>query len=145
MLAGMLSDADRALLGTLPLIAELHELERQALETELSLESYSDHARIIESGGPPERCFFLLQGELIVSRNNIVVANLQPPDLIGFIGIADDEPRTATVDARGEVRVAALDRAPYERLLRAQPGFARAMIRHLARTVRMLYRNGGVH
>jgi len=141
----MLSDADRALLGTFPLISELHELEREALLCELEIREYGDHERIIEAGGAPERCFFLLEGTIVVSRNNIVVANLEPPDLIGFIGIADDEPRTATVDCRGTVRVAALEKSPYERLIRSQPGLARAMIRHLARTVRALYRSGGVH
>ncbi len=141
----MLSDADRALLGTLPLFATLHELERTALESALTLERHGDGTRIIEAGAQPGRCFFLLEGNIVVSRNNIIVATLEPPDLIGFIGIADDEPRTATVDARGEVRLAALDKAPYERLIRSQPGFARAMIRHLARTMRALYRRGGVH
>lgn len=141
----MLSDRDRELLSQLPLVDELHELERQALESALEIVTYEDHVRIIEAGDEAEHCFFLIEGSLVVSRNNIVVANLDAPDLIGFIGIADGEPRTATVDTSGPVRLAALDKGPYERLIRSEPGIARAMIRQLARTVRTLYRNGAVH
>ncbi|RHZ75674.1 hypothetical protein Glove_212g32 [Diversispora epigaea] len=84
--------------------------------------NYVDGEFIITQGDPGEYFYILEQGQVSVSRideNSIEqnYPNLQVGDYFGELALLNDQPRQATVVARGPVRVAALNRDAFVRVL----------------------------
>jgi CRP-like cAMP-binding protein len=64
---------------------------------------------IIREGTPGERFYLIDHGEVSVLKNGVEVARLGPGDYVGEISLLKQVPTTATVVARTDVELLALD------------------------------------
>ncbi len=71
--------------------------------------AYPAGARVIREGDAGDRFFIVTEGIAEITRNGRVVAALGPGDYFGEIAPLRDEPRTASVTARTDLAVYALD------------------------------------
>jgi CRP-like cAMP-binding protein len=75
---------------------------------------------IVRQGEPGDRFYLIKEGTLDVYINGELVQSLRPGDSFGEIALLKDVPRTATVTARTEAALLALDRRHF---LAAVTGF----------------------
>jgi MFS family permease len=80
-------------------------------------------ATIVRQGEPGDRFYVVDSGEIDVSANGSVVATLGPGDCFGEIALIENVPRTATVTARTDADLYALER---EDLVEAVTGSVRS-------------------
>lgn len=91
-----------------------------------------DGATMIEAGDELEAVFVLLDGQLSVRVGGREVAHLQPGEIVGEMSLVDARPASATVAARGDVRVLEIGRPALEAQLRRDQGFAARFYRGVA-------------
>jgi CRP/FNR family cyclic AMP-dependent transcriptional regulator len=130
-------------LRRIPGLSELPEAELAVLALVLKRREVVAGARVIEQGKPSQSCFFLVRGEVEVSKTIAgtprVLNTLTEGATFGQIGLADGGPRTASVVTTSPAVVLELTRTDYDRLLasgrlaalRVQEEVARAAIRQL--------------
>lgn len=83
--------------------------------------------------------FFLLEGEVAVTRNDKLVTLVQAPEILGLVAVIDGQPRTASLEAFTNVRVASMPHALLEALLEKSPRMSHNLIRFLAHQLRLQY------
>jgi signal transduction histidine kinase len=126
------------------LFAELPDEEVAALaETSRSVDLAPGEV-LMREGSPPDAMYVVTDGELEVSRHangaDLLLNVCGPGDLIGELGVAHGRPRSATVRARGPVRVQRIGAEALDTLL-SHPTAARAL---LTATTRRLDREEGL-
>ena len=98
----------------------------------------------MSEGSPPDAMYVVTDGELEISRHStgadLLLNVCGPGDLIGELGVAHGRPRSATVRARGPVRVQRIGAEALDTLL-SHPTAARAL---LTATTRRLDREEGL-
>lgn len=82
--------------------------------------------------------FVIVDGKVVVKRNNRKVAELGPGAIIGELGLLDRGPRTATVEADGPVDVLVIAPREFSALLDDVPSITHKLLRSLAAKVREL-------
>lgn len=93
--------------------------------------------KIIEAGKVETRMYIILEGEVQISLSDkvdkIIVAQLKKGDFFGEISLFNKTPRSATVTAVGDVKLAFVDDAEHLReFLIRNPVFAAKMVHNLA-------------
>ncbi len=83
--------------------------------------------------------FFLLEGEVAVTRDGKLVTLVQAPEILGLVAVIDGQPRTASLEAFSDVRVASMPHQLLEALLDRSPRASRNLIRFLSRQLRVQY------
>lgn len=111
-----------AFLATVPMLSELDPYDRSAMADCLLELSYSDGDAIIRQGDPGDAFYLLLEGSAAAmvadgSGSSSEVMQYAAGTFFGEVALLRDEPRKATVFARGAVRVARLERDAFRRLL----------------------------
>lgn len=82
--------------------------------------------------------FVIMDGKVVVRRNNRKVAELGPGSVVGELGLLDRGPRTATVVADGPVEVLVLGPREFSALLDEVPTISHKLMKALAARVREL-------
>ena len=76
---------------------------------------------IVRQGGPADKFFIVVEGELEVMREGdegkITIETLGPGDFYGEMAIVRDNPRTATVTAKSAAKLLAMERETYADLV----------------------------
>ena len=126
-----------ALLRAVPLFAELDAQRMQLIAVYLREESYEPGAVIMRQGEPGD-IFYVIQAgrvEVVVARGGAetVVDRFGPGEYVGEIALLQDVPRTATVRALTELRLLALDRKDFKRLIAADLTLSRGLERQAGR------------
>jgi ferredoxin-NADP reductase/CRP-like cAMP-binding protein len=82
------------------------------------IETFADHEYVFRQGDPADRLYLVLQGRARVSSGvdetpgaETDLTELLPGQMFGELAILRDQPRTASVRAIGELKVASLDAA----------------------------------
>jgi len=88
--------------------AELERLSQLTDEVEVGLDRV-----LAEQGTIGHEFFIVLDGHVMVLRGNTPVRTLGPGDFFGEIALLRDVPRTATVTARSDVLLYALERESF--------------------------------
>lgn len=88
-------------------------------------------------GDVPGDLFVLLSGHAAVERDDRPLGRLGPGDAVGTWGLFDDDPRPFTVRAEDELVVLRIDRFGFDELLIDRPEVTRALVRHMARRLRV--------
>jgi signal transduction histidine kinase len=127
------------------LFAELPEDDVAALAATTRSVELAPGEVLMAEGSPTDAMYVVTDGELEVSRHSagadLLLNVCGPGDLLGELGVAHGRPRSATVRARGPVRVQRIGADALDRLL-AHPASARALLmatsRRLAREEALL-------
>jgi len=103
---------------------------------------YQDREVICRQGEPGDVLFVVQEGELEIVReeggNETLLRVAGKHELVGEMAVFDRVVRSATVRARGTVRVLTLDKRNFMRRLNEDPTLAFRMIATMARRVREL-------
>lgn len=128
------------LLAKNPIIGALPADQRRTLVVNAQVRTFDDGALIVREGEDATELFFILAGEVEVSRVEhgvpVFINKLQDGQFFGEMAVLQQRPRTASVQAMGVVDVLCIARADIEALLSAADDvralFDRAMARRAA-------------
>ena len=124
-----------AILRRLPLFAPVPAPALEAAAAALVPVSMVAGAVVIREGDVGTRFWVIVAGEATVDQGGLAIATLGPGDSFGELALIRDIPRTASVIARTDVDLFALDRAAFLSTLtgsaRAASEAARISARHL--------------
>jgi CRP-like cAMP-binding protein len=112
-----------------------------SLMTPLDLKAGKVLARQGEVG---REFLILLEGQVEVVRDGKIIAVRGPGDFIGEIALLDNRPRTATVTARTDVVVEALNRGEFASLLAKAPELSAQVMATMARRLAALDRDSNL-
>ena len=90
------------------------------------------------AGDPGELMYVLLEGEAEVRVGDEVVETAGPGAIFGEMALVDHSPRSATVIARSECRVAPIDVERFNSLIQKTPDFARHVMKIMADRIRSM-------
>jgi hypothetical protein len=124
--AAALPVVELARLRALPIFAPLGAAALEALARALDPVGAAAGTTVVREGEPGDRFYVVAHGELDVTARGVHVATLRRGDCFGEIALLRDVPRTATVTARSEVRLDALDKATFVAAVTGHEPSARA-------------------
>eukprot|EP00605_Chrysophyceae_sp_TOSAG23-4_P000248 GSChrysophyteH1.ASY1.ANO1.285.1 assembled CDS len=104
-------------LEKVPILETCNPGEIQTLADSLAEETYQDGAEICRQGDAGDFFYIIKDGEAKCSVNGAEVATLSSGMYFGEIALMTSKPRQATVAASGTLKVLALDRATFTRVL----------------------------
>lgn len=122
---------------TVPGLTTLNDDELRALVASFDIQDYNDGHTFIEEGASGDTAFVIVDGEVSVTRVKGAESRVKeinrmgPKEIFGIISLIDNKERTASCRAKGNVKVASLDRGAYEALRNDVPQTAR----HLQRII----------
>jgi CRP/FNR family transcriptional regulator/CRP/FNR family cyclic AMP-dependent transcriptional regulator len=128
-------------LGRAQLFRDLPEAILQDLAATAHARTYRRGGTLVRQGEPGDALYLLLDGEVKVlveapSGEQAVVAILGPGDCVGEFSLIDGQPRSATVEAIGEVTVLVLLRAEFLAFMHAHPTMMERLLLTLVRRLR---------
>ncbi len=99
---------------------------------------YQNSEKIIEAGQMEKRMYIILEGFVSIyltdGKNRVEVAHLKKGDFFGEISLFNNTPRSATVVADGDVKLATIDNVEQlKAFLLKNPAFAAKMVHILAK------------
>jgi CRP/FNR family transcriptional regulator, cyclic AMP receptor protein len=102
----------------LPRFREFDAADAADLSVALVPRSYADGEELFHVGGPPDHAYILVQGHVNVTRPDNVgrpypVVRLGLGEVLGFVALVDNRPRSATATADGAVIALALPRGAF--------------------------------
>ncbi len=117
-----MSDSTSAALSKMRVFRELSAEEVGRLVDVGRVEYWQAGARVLEEGSHGPRLMVLLEGSVEVLRSDAEgtarsIAQLGPGEVLGEMSLLLDLPRTATVRALTDLRVFAMDRTAFEKLV----------------------------
>jgi CRP-like cAMP-binding protein len=124
-------------LSHLPVFRGLNEREIAEFVQAFNPQQYKDGEVICREGDPGDAVFVVESGAIRVSKKTEQgdvqqIATLQAPTVIGEMALLDEEPRSATVQAVGQVSLYRIDSAEFNLLRRNWSTAAFKVIRNLA-------------
>jgi CRP/FNR family transcriptional regulator, cyclic AMP receptor protein len=91
---------------------------------------------VVRAGERGDAFFVILDGTATVRRPGKRTVKLTPGDFFGELALLDDAPRSATVEADGEMLVMWVSRPAFQKLLKQEPKVAVEMLHTLAQRMR---------
>jgi len=136
-----------------PLLAALDEAELIALHGYGVDTHVPAGTTMIEQGKDHARLYIIVDGRLIVSRNNegesIDLAELRAGEIFGEVSVFDPGPASATVKTSADCKLWHIDGSELERFVEANPAagtkILRKVAKELAGRVRVLDANVETH
>jgi cAMP-dependent protein kinase regulator len=108
-------------LEKIPMLGDLTSQQRSLIADCLEQLTYTDGEVLIKQGEPGDKFYLIEKGEAVATQEvdgkEVEVGRMKEGDYFGERALVLDEPRAANVKAVGEINVAAMDRAAFERLL----------------------------
>ena len=114
------------LLRATPLFRPLPGPVLEELAAKLVVVTTSAGEQVIREGDAGDRFYLIGSGEVDVSTDGQPVGRLGPGDYFGEIALLRDVPRTATVEAKSETRLYALERDEFLSAITGHPESAEA-------------------
>jgi len=87
---------------------------------------------IIEKGAEGDCVYVVMEGEVVISLFDKVLATALPGEIVGEMALINSEIRSATVTAKTDCQLAVIDRNSFESLIRNVPDFTRYVMNVLA-------------
>jgi CRP/FNR family cyclic AMP-dependent transcriptional regulator len=95
---------------------------------------------VFKTGDAGEYMYVLVSGQADIVVNGKVVEHAEPGAIIGEMALVDNEPRSASLVAKGDCKLAQIDRQHFESLVQHTPIFALEVMSILARRLRNMDR-----
>jgi CRP-like cAMP-binding protein len=105
-------------------------------ETDTRTVKQGEH--LFREGDAGDTMFVVLEGELEILVKNRSVEKVGPGGIVGELAIIEKAPRTATVVALAETKVAAVSTKRFEFLVQQTPYFATHLMRVMASRLRRM-------
>lgn len=127
---------ERELLKNVPIFFGLKLTEMRRFLEICKLNNVAAGEIVCSHGEPSKKCFVLLEGTLdILSKDGISVAQLEPVQTVGEMGLISKRPRAATVRALGPVRLLEVGFQRLESLLDADVELKTRLYRNFIRVL----------
>jgi CRP/FNR family cyclic AMP-dependent transcriptional regulator len=97
---------------------------------------FDDGEVIFREGDAATKMYIVREGEVELRRGSEVLELLGPGSIVGEMALIDPAPRSATVVAKGEAKLVAVDEATFRQLVQKVPGFALEVLRVVVRRLR---------
>ena len=98
---------------------------------------YYDAGETIFQAGDEGHCMYIVQaGEVDVRAGDVLVETIGPGGIFGEMAIIDKSPRSATVVARSDCRLVALDETKFMQHVHRTPFFAIQVMRIMTERLR---------
>lgn len=128
-------------LSNIRLLAELSEDEVQVVEKNCRWKTYGPGEQIIDQHSDSRDIFFIVDGRVRVvnyslSGREITFDDLEPGGHFGELAAIDGLPRSASVMALTETRIASLSAEKFQGVIIEHPIIALKLMKHLAHLVR---------
>eukprot|EP01051_Picozoa_sp_SAG22_P019411 SAG22_NODE_3572_length_1636_cov_1.163956_1_plen_431_part_00 len=111
----------KTFLGKVSLLEPLEPYEREKIADVLEEVSYTDDEEIIKEGDPGESLYILEEGSCVATKlidgEQKVVKEYAVGDFFGELALLTDQPRAASVKAKGPVKCVMIGRKPFTRLV----------------------------
>jgi CRP-like cAMP-binding protein len=127
-------------LARVPLFADLGRRHLNQLADAAQIVSYRQGTTVIREGDPGATLFVIVDGTADVSRGGRTLATLPPGEFFGEVSLLDGGPRTASIVAQTPLTAVRLFRAPFYRLVQAEPAIGVRVLAELARRIRRVDR-----
>ena len=133
-------------IASLRIIPMFSGVSTEILESIASLlieRRFPKHKTIVEEGAPGDYMYIISEGRVKVTKlsgdgREKILELLDVGDFFGEMSLFDDAPRSASVKAMSDVRIMALARNDFLRLLSSSPGLALSVIQELTRRLRQV-------
>lgn len=90
-------------------------------------------AELMRQGDTADDFFVVIDGELVATINGATIATMGPGEMVGELGIFNDEPRAADVTATSDAMLLSLHRGELTELMANRPEIAQGIIAALSR------------
>jgi CRP-like cAMP-binding protein len=124
------------LLTEVGLFSKCTKRERQTIARHAQAAELPAGTDLVREGEPGDALFVILEGEASVQRDGEEVSRVGPGSHFGELAILDGAPRSATVVAATDVKVAVLGIRMFRTLLREFPELAEQLLVGLAGELR---------
>jgi CRP-like cAMP-binding protein len=91
---------------------------------------------VFKAGDQGDAMYVVLDGQVDIMRGSTILETAGPGSIFGELALIDDEPRSATVVAKTDCRLAAVGRHQFEYMVTETPHFALAVMKILADRLR---------
>lgn len=112
------------ILGKIPVFKYLSYPELTKVLSIAQVKQYKKGSPIVQEGGPSDEMFIIALGNVSVLKGGVKVAERSKGEVFGEMGIFDNAPRSATVQAEGDVSAISLHRKELLTLLRQDSSIA---------------------
>ena len=124
----MFKNAYHEHLRKVPLFANLDRQELDALGLLATELSFPPGEVLLRQGERAHDMFIVLDGTLVVTRDDVYIADIGPGGFAGEMALLTDTPRNATVTAKSDVRLLHVDARSLQTLLQSIPEIAVKML-----------------
>jgi len=104
-----------------------------------ALEAYPAGKVIIKEGAEGNLMYVVVEGEVTISLGGTEIAVVRPGEIVGEMALINADLRSATVTARTDCRLAPIDQASFESMLRHVPDFSMFVMNVLANRLQHAY------
>mmetsp|Transcript_72843 Transcript_72843/g.127476 ORF Transcript_72843/g.127476 Transcript_72843/m.127476 type:complete len:403 (+) Transcript_72843:100-1308(+) len=104
-------------LAKVPLLAGMDAYERSQLADALKTETVADGASVCQQGDVGNKFYIIEEGEAVAMKGGTQVMTYGSGDYFGELALIRNQPRAATVTAKGAVKLLSVDSRSFKRLL----------------------------
>lgn len=132
-----------ASLRVIPMFSSVSDEALESIASLLIERSFPKHKTIVEEGAPGDYMYIIVEGRVKVTKlsgdgREKILELLEVGDFFGEMSLFDEAPRSASVKGLSEVRILALARNDFLRLLSRSPDLALSVIQELTRRLRQV-------
>lgn len=106
-----------AFLAKVPLLSNMDAYERSQLADALKIEQVTDGAAIFKQGDVGNKFYILEEGAAVATKNGAEVMKYGAGDYFGELALLRNQPRAATITAKGSSKLLSIDSKSFKRLL----------------------------
>lgn len=136
------------LLREVPMFSKLSPEDLEKIAEIAQEQLFSSRAVLCREGDPGNTLFIIVSGRVDViitsGKKENIIASRGPGEFVGEMAILESMPRSATLRARGEVRVLVIEGESFNAILLDRPEVSISVLRHMSSRVRQLNEKIGV-
>lgn len=113
-------------LAKVPLLSNMDAYERSQLADALKVEQFSDGESIFKEGDVGNKFYIIEDGAAVATKGGTQVMTYASGDYFGELALIKNQPRAATIAAKGTTKLLSIDSRSFKRLLNVQELIDRA-------------------